>query len=433
MDPLQIGLIGIAVMLVALMLGVPIAAVLGLVGIFGTAAIIGWKAALGLAAMTPFHSIADYGFAALVLFLMMGMIIQHSGATEWLYDSLNKWLSRFRGGLLSATFMGGAFFGACSGSSLASCALFGRVAVPHLVKHGYHRALACGAVTTAGTLAALIPPSGLLIIYGILTETSIGHLFMGGLLPGILNILLYAIVIFGIVLIRPKLVPRGQAFNWGERVSSLRKVWPIPLIGIFVICAIYFGIATPTEVGGIGAFLCLIVALVFAGPRGARVPQAMLETARDGAMILLVVVGAILFGRFLALSRLPTELVSWIEGSGASSTFVMLGLVLMYLIMGTFMGAIELIVITTPVVLPVIIGLGFSPVWWGVVLVQLCEIGLLTPPIGMMCYITKAVVGDLATLGDVFKGAMLFAIADFALLALIILYPQIILFLPGTM
>jgi C4-dicarboxylate transporter DctM subunit len=433
MDPTYVGILGIAVMLVMLLSGVPIPAVLALVGIFGIASITGWKAALSLAGTAPFEIAADYQFAALVLFVCMGVILHESGLTETLFDAASKWLSKFTGGMLMATSLAGGFFGACSGSSVASCAMFARIAVPQLVQLGYDRSFSCGCVATAGTLAALIPPSGLLILYGILTEESIGRLFIGGLLPGIINIILYGVIIYGAVVLKPGLAPKGVSFSWSERFTSLKEVWPVPLIGVAVIASIYFGIATPTEIAGLGAFFSLIVSVSFVGIKQARVFQALLETARQGCMVLLIVVGAMVFSKFLALSQLPTAMVSGIESLNIPNAMVMLVLAIIYVIMGSFVSTIAMILVTTPVVFPLVVGLGYDPIWWGVVLVQLAEIGCLTPPVGINVYVTKTVVGDSVTLPEVFKGTLIFAIADFALLAFIMLFPQIVLFLPGTM
>lgn len=220
-------------------------------------------------------------------------------------------------------------------------------------------------MATAGTLAALIPPSGLLILYGILTEASISHLFIGGLIPGIINIFLYGIIIFGLAAARPDLVPKGLSFTWHERFVSLWKIFPAVLVGVFTIGALYLGFATPTEIAGLGAFFCIIVALIFSGVINARIPQALLSTARQGTMLLLILVSAMLFSRFLALSQIPTALVDWIECWGVSRGWVLLALIICYIIMGTFMDVIAIIVVTTPVVYPLIQALGFNPIWWG--------------------------------------------------------------------
>lgn len=433
MDPTQIGIFGLLFLLLLLLSGVPISATLGLLSIVGIASISGLKPALSLAATAPFAIAADYSFAALVLFIYMGVILHESGMTVSLFDAIGKWLGNFPGGMLMSVSIAGGFFGACSGSSVASCAMFSRIAVPQLVKRGYDIALSCGCVATAGTLAALIPPSGLLILYGILTEQSIGRLFIGGLLPGALNIILYGIVIFGTVIFKPNLAPKGVTYNWSERFVALKGVWPVPLIGISVIASIYFGIATPTEVAGLGAFFSLVVAIVFVGFRRSRIPQALVETATQACMLLLIVVGAMIFGKFLALSNLPELMVSGIESLNISKTTVIALLVIIYIILGTFVSALEILVVTTPVVFPLVVGLGYDPIWWGIVTVQLVEIGCLTPPVGINVYVTKTIVGDSVTLPQVFKGTMIFAIADFILLILIMAFPQIVLFLPRTM
>jgi C4-dicarboxylate transporter DctM subunit len=433
MEPIWIGLMGIGAMIVGLVAGVPVAAALGIVSLVGMAAVAGWKGALGMIAVTSFTEATSYDFAAVALYIAIGAIANESGMADYLFDAFSKWLSRVRGGLMIATTMAAAFFGACSGSSVASCALFGKLAVPKMIDRGYDPALATGCVATAGTLAALIPPSGILILYGILTQQSIGHLFIAGLVPGIVNTILYCGAMYGISVMKPHLVPPSIRFSWAERLSATRKAWPAPAIGLFIILSLYFGIATPTEIAGLGAFFCLIAAVVYTGVRGARLPQSMVETARQGAMILLIVIGAKMFGRFLALSQVAPWLVNWIEGVGLSEEGVIVLLVIMYIIGGCLVDALALAVVSIPIVFPLVTSLGYDPIWFGVILAELVEIAVLTPPVGMNVFVTKSVVGDLATFPQVFKGTMIFAVANFVLLALMLLFPQIVLFLPGRM
>ncbi|MBN2469017.1 MAG: TRAP transporter large permease [Deltaproteobacteria bacterium] len=433
MDPIWIGVCGIGVMIVGLLASVPVAAALGIVSLVGMATIAGWQGALGMIAVASFNEATSYDFAAVALYIAIGAIAIECGMADFLFDALTKWFSRVRGGLMIATTMAAAFFGACSGSSIASCALFGKLAVPKMIKGGYDPSLATGCVAASGTLAVLIPPSGMLILYGILTQQSIGHLFMAGLLPGIINALLYCFGMYGISVIKPHLVPPSESFSLSERLSASRKAWPAPVIGIFIILSLYFGIATPTEIAGVGAFFCIVTAVAFTGLRGARLPQAMVETARQSAMILLIVIGAKMFGRFLAVSQVAPWLVNAIEATGLSKGWVMFLLIVMYGIMGCIVDALAMAVVSIPIVFPLVTALGFDPIWFGVILVQMVEIAVMTPPMGMNVFVTKSVVGDLASFGQVFRGTCIFLTADIILLALMLLFPQIVLFLPGRM
>jgi C4-dicarboxylate transporter DctM subunit len=433
MEPLWIGVFGIGLMIVGLLASVPVAAALGIVSLVGMAAIVGWNGALGMIAVASFNEATSYDFAAVALYIAIGAIAIECGMADYLFEALTKWFSRVRGGLLIATTVAAACFGACSGSSIASCALFGKLAVPKMINRGYDPSLATGCVAAAGTLAVLIPPSGMLILYGILTQQSIGQLFVAGLIPGIINTLLYCSVIYGISVAKPHLVPPSAKFSLAERLSASKKAWPAPVTGIFIILSLYLGIATPTEIAGVGAFFCLIVAVVYNGVKGARLPQAMVETARQGAMILLVVIGAKMFGRFLALSQVAPWLVSIIEASGLSKGGVIFLLVVMYMIMGCIVDALALAVVSIPIVFPMVMSLGCDPIWFGVILTELVEIAVLTPPMGMNVFVTKSVVGELATYSQVFRGTMIFAIANFLILALMLLFPKIVLYLPGRM
>ena len=433
MDAISIGVFGIAAMILGLLASVPVAAALGIVSLVGMAGIVGWKGALGMIAVASFNEATSYDFAAVALYIAIGAIAIECGMADFLFDALSKWFSRVRGGLMIATTMAAAFFGACSGSSLASCALFGKLAVPKMIKGGYDPSLATGCVAASGTLAVLIPPSGMLILYGILTQQSIGHLFVAGLVPGIVNTLLYISAMYGISVLKPHLVPPSETFSWSERLSATRKAWPAPVIGVFIIMSLYFGLATPTEIAGLGAFFCLVTAVVFTGVKGARIPQAMVETARQTAMILLIVIGAKMFGRFLALSQVAPWLVNAIEASGLSRGWILFLLIAMYAVMGCIVDALALAVVSIPIVFPLMTALGYDPIWFGVILVQMVEIAVMTPPMGMNVFVTKSVVGDMATFGQVFKGTCLFMTADIILLILMLLFPQMVLFLPGRM
>jgi len=433
MDPVIIGFIGIIASISGLLIGLPIAAVMGLVSVGGMAAIGGWKTSFGMIAITSFKEATSYDFAAVVLYMTVGTIAHESGMADYLFDALTKWFGRLRGGLMMATTIAAAFFGACSGSSIASCALFGKLAVPKMLDRGYNPALATGCVAAAGTLAVLIPPSGMLILYGILTQQSIGHLFIAGLLPGIINTVLYLFIISGTSFLRRDLVPEPVKFSWSEKWASTGKAWPPPLIGLFIIVSLYTGIATPTEIAGLGAFFSLITALLYRGVRGARIWESMIETARQGAMILLIVIAAKMFGRFLALSQITPWIVDWVNGLSMSRGSILFLLIIIYVIAACIIDALSLAVVSIPIVYPLILSLGYDPIWFGVILTELVEIAVLTPPVGMNVFVTKTVVGDLVSLQDVFKGTLVFAIANFVLLTLMIFFPEIVLFLPRRM
>ena len=434
METVLIGIVGICLMLALLLWGVPVAVSMGLTAFLGYGVLRGWDASLALAGAVVFEKAKSYELAVIGLFILMGSFILHAGIAGRLFDTLNKWLSWIRGGMVVATTMSCAVFGACCGSSLATAATFSRVAVPELIRYKHHPEIATAAVAASGTQAVLIPPSALMVIYAILSELPVGKCLVAGFLPGALSAFLYAVTILVVVRVRPYLVPRAlRRFSWKERLQVLPNILPLLAIGTFILFALFFGWAGVTEIGGVGAFACFVTALLMAGPRKAHIGQASKHAGRQTAMILFIIIGAVWYSRFIAISRLPTAVVDWVAASNMPRYSVLAAILLMYVVLGMVMDVIGMLVITLPLVMPLIMKLGFDPIWFGVIVIKMSEIAAITPPVGLNVYVTKVGVGDTATLGQIFKGCLYFLVADIATLLILIAVPEISLFLPRHM
>jgi tripartite ATP-independent transporter DctM subunit len=344
-----------------------------------------------------------------------------------------RWVGRLPAGLAIATIFAVAFFSALSGSAMASAVTFGKLAVPEMINRGYHRALASGLVAAAATQDALIPPSALMVIYAIMTEQSVGKCLIAGMLPGLLGCLAYAVMCLIIARIRPAVMPKGPSFTFKEKMESLRGSWQIPLLAVLVLGAIYSGICTPTEAAAVGTFLATIVAASFVGFKKLKLAASLRETVSSSTMIFTILIGAFIFSSFMSVSRIPVQISDFIKISGISRDLVLIAIIIVYTILGCFMAASAMIVVTLPIFFPIITSLGYDPIWFGVVVVKMAGIGQLTPPVGLVSYAVKGAVGDLVKLEEVFKGAMLFLIMDYIVLALIIMYPWITLVLPHMM
>ena len=434
MEPILIGISGIGVMLFLLFWGVPVAVSMGITAFLGYGVLRGWGPSLALAGSVLFDKAKSYELAVIGLFILMGSFILHSGIASRLFDTLNRWLSWIRGGMVVATTMSCAVFGACCGSSLATAATFSRIAVPELLRYGHHPEIATAAVAAAGTQAVLIPPSALMVIYAILCELPVGKCLVAGFLPGALSAFLYMVTVLAVVRLRPYLAPKvAKTFSWAERLRTLPNVLPLILIGAFILCALFFGWAGVTEVGGVGAFACLMTALIVAGPRKAHLEEASRHAGRQTAMILFIIIAAVWYSRFIAISGLPTAVVDWVAASNIPPYGVLAVVLLMYVVLGMVMDVIGMLVITLPLVFPLITKLGFDPIWFGVIVIKMSEIAAITPPVGLNVYVTKVGVGNMATIGEIFKGCLYFLVADIATLLILIAVPQISLLLPQYM
>jgi tripartite ATP-independent transporter DctM subunit len=433
MDPVVCGIIGTLLVFFLLSLGMPIAFSMMLVGFLGIAWLSSVGAALPVLARTVYETCAYYPYTVIPLFVVMGGFAGSSGMTRKLYAAFDKWLRGLPGGLGVATIAACAGFAGVSGSSVATAAAMGTVAIPEMNRFGYSSRLSAGTVAAGGTLGFLIPPSIGFVVYGMLTEQSIGKLLIAGIVPGLLLALAYISVIVSWVKINPQVAPRSpQAVSWKDKVASLLPVWEPLMIFVFVMGGIYLGFFTPTEAGGVGATVLFLVALVKRKLPWTAFKTALLESVSISVMVLFLVAGANVFSTFLALSMIPIEVSTWVASLALSRYLILMIVILIYLFLGCFLDAISMMVLTMPVIFPVIINLGFSPIWFGVIAVLMMEAGLLTPPMGLNVFTVAGVVKDVP-LESIYRGILPFLISIFVVAFIIILFPDLVTFLPNMM
>ncbi|MEP3198082.1 MAG: TRAP transporter large permease [Lentilitoribacter sp.] len=430
-DPFTVGLIGLAFMFVLVLSGVRVVFAASITGLLGLVELLGWGPAAGIIGTIPHSKSSTYALSVLPMFIFIGFLAFHAGITQQLFNAARKWLAWLPGGLAVATVMATAGFGAVSGASTATAAVFSRVAIPEMLKNGYDRKLAAGVVAAGGTLASLIPPSAILVIYAIIVEESVGALLLAGFLPGFVSALIYAGIIVLWALYRPKEAPAMEPSTWPERFKSLPGVSPIILVVAIIMSSIYYGWATPTEAGALGATVVFILAL-FKGTRTKTIVQALMESAKLTAMIFSLIWGVLIFVRFLGFSGLPEAFTSWITNLDAPPIVIMICILLAYAILGMFMDAIGMLLLTLPVVYPAVMALGYDSIWFGIIVVKMAEVCLITPPIGLNCFVVNGVRPDIP-LGDVFRGVGLFFIADVVTIALLLMFPEIVTWLPELM
>lgn len=431
MDSFTIGIIGSIAMVVLVFAGVRVFYAAAAVGLLGLVSMLGWDAGAGMAGTIPHSKTVNYTLSVLPMFILIGYLAFHAGLTEALFDAGRKWLGWVPGGLAVATVMAAAGFAAVSGASTATAAVFARVAIPDMLKAGYDKRLAAGVVAAGGTLAALIPPSALLVIYAIIVEESVGALLVAGFLPGLVSALVYAAMIVIMAKINPNLGRPITGYSWRQRWKSLPGTTPIFAVILIIFSAMYFGWATPTEAGALGAFVVFVIALV-RGMRWHGLRQALLETAKLSVMIFSIIWGVLLFVRFLGFAGLPDAFAKWVVSLPLPPLAILICVLLLYTLLGMFMDAIGMLLLTLPVVYPAITALGYDPIWFGIIVVKMAEICLITPPIGLNCFMVNGVRPDIP-LTTVFRGIFPFFLADIINLALFIAFPQIILWLPQRM
>ena len=428
----MIGLLGIAAMLVLLALRMPIGVAMLLVGAAGFAVLHGPQNALFMLGSYPYGSAAVYELAVIPLFVLMGNAAAVSGMGRDLFAAAYAWVGHWRGGLSSATIVSCAGFAALSGSSVASAVTMGRICLPEMFRYGYDARLATGTVAAGGTLGILIPPSTAFIVYAILTEESIGRLLLAGFLPGILLTVLFMITISIWTRFRPELGPRGPVVARGERIRALGQAGPMTTIVAATIGGIYLGVFTPSEAAAVGAFLALLYALYKRTLGGGAFMSLLLETVNITAFVFLVLVGALIFGPFLALSGLPQAVAEWLTSFNLPSVVILIILMAVYVVLGMFLEGFSILVLTLPIVVPIMKALNYDLIWFGVLMVIVLEMGLISPPVGINVFVVKGLVPDVP-LTQVFAGIMPFWLAMIVCLALIIAFPQIALFIPQTM
>lgn len=432
MSPETTGWIGIAVMLAMVGLGVPVAYAMGIVGFLGSLLLLGPDATQGLMEIVPFATVASYSFGIVPLFVIMGYLVFHAGFANGAFDTARAWLGHRTGGVPMASVVGCAVFGAASGSGLASTATLARITIPEMIASGVDRRLAYGVVAAAGPLAQMIPPSVLMIIYAIIAEQPAGKMLIAGIVPALVIVVVYLATIYVRVRLEPGLAPPMARVPWPARISSLRNTWGIAALAVFVIGGIYTGIFTPTEAGAVGASWALFLAIISGKLTWPTLRESIHETIRTTSMVFLIVIGAFIFGQFLAITRLPTTISAWITGLPVAPIVIIIGIVIFYLILGLFIDMVAAMFITLPILLPAVIQLGYDPIWFGVLVIFLAEIALATPPFGLGLFIINGAIEG-SKLSEISVGAMPFILADFVILGILILWPQLVLFLPNLM
>ncbi len=427
-----IAVLGFVVLFALMLLRVPVGMAMGLVGVTGYGYLSGSTPALKMVGQTSMRIVTDYTFGVIPMFLLMGAIVTRSGMSRELFQAANRFVGHWRGGLGIATIAACAGFAAISGSSVATAATFSTVAYPEMRRFNYPQSFATGVIAAGGTLGAMFPPSIVLAVYGLITQQDIGKLFMAGVLPGLLAVSMYMATIFVIGRARPGWLPTAPASTWDERARAIRDVWAPVLLFLFVIGGLYGGLFTPTEAGGMGAGGALIISVARGRLSRADLLQSLLQATRTAAAVFTVLIGAILFGYFLTITQTPQKITEFVTSLGLSPTGVLVLIMLMYLVLGCLMDAMAMIILTVPIVFPVIQALGFDPIWFGVIIVMTVELGLIHPPVGMNVFVIKTVVKDVS-FSTIFYGVLPFVVTDILRLAILIAFPIIALYLPSRM
>lgn len=434
MDNITIGFIGLAAGLALVALRVPIGVALGSVSFVGIAAILNANAAWGMVTAVPFNFVGDWNLTAIPMFLLMGYIAGSTGLSKGLFAAARIFLSRLPGGLAVASVGACGLLSAASGSSVAVSAAFARIATPEMLRYRYDPGLASGVVASAGTLGSLIPPSILMILYGYVAEVSVAKIFMAGFLPGLLSALMFAAMIIIRVKLKPSLAPPiGETFSREDKIAALKNVWPLPVLIIGVLVGIFVGVFTPTEAGAVGAAMSLVLAMVRGSLTWQNLRKSVVLTLTGTAGIFMVVIGTVLLGRFMVLSGVPVFITDWFMSLGSSQLAVIVAVSILYLILGCFLDSIGLLLLTLPIVLPLAREAGMDLIWFGIILVKLLELGLVTPPVGLNVYVTKSALGNLVSLTTVFRGVGWFVVADIITLCVLVAFPWISLVLPSMM
>ncbi len=421
-------------MLALIMAGVPIAVSSAVVGFLGCIVLLGVEPALGVMYTIPIDKVATYSLSVIPLFILMGALALHGGIGRELYVACVRWLGRLPGGLAIATTMANAMFGACSGSSLAAAATFTKLSLPEMTHYKYDIKLSTGCIASGGTLAAMIPPSGMMVIFCTFANVSLGKLLVAGIIPGILTTLMFIGSIYIRCRLKPSMAPlMTEKVSMRDKLLSLRYLVTVAAVFITLLGGIYAGLFSPTEGGAAGAFVIFLIVL-FRGRLNLRtLLETLKETVTTSALIFFIIIGAMVFAQFLAVSRLPNFFIDLVTDLQLSPMIVMLCLIVIYLILGTFLDAVAMMALTLPVVFPLTKALGIEGIWFGILIIKMTEIALITPPLGLNVYVVKGLAPHGTKLESVFMGIMPFLITDLITLAIIILFPALTLWLPATM
>ncbi len=437
MNPTLIGIIGILIMILMFLTRMPVAFVMASVGFAGFSIMITTDAGLVLLSRNIYETFDSYDLTTIPLFILMGQLGFNSGISKRLYNAGYKFLGSIRGGLAMATVSACTAFGAVCGSSPATAATMATVGLPEMKRYNYDDELATGSVASGGGIGMIMPPSVVLIIYGILTEQSIGALFVAGIFPALLVTLLFIICIYIRCRISPDQGPRGEHFSWSQKMKALLGLTETLIVFVLVIGGIFIGLFTPTEAAAIGAFGVLLIAMIRRQISWEGFIKSLMETLRTSCMVLMLIAGAVIFGKFLAVTRIPFEIAGWVSGLEISPVLVLGVILLIYFFGGCFMDALAFVTLTVPIFFPVVLELGYDPIWFGIIIVMVTEMGVITPPVGINVYVVygvaKNVLDEGVPLEKIFKGIFPFLIAVIIGVFILIIFPQIIMFLPNLM
>ncbi|MBM3142672.1 MAG: TRAP transporter large permease [Chloroflexi bacterium] len=430
MSPVVIGIIGIVALVVVFLLRMPVGFAMAFVGLVGFSLLVSPEAGLNILARDVFQTFSSYSLTVIPMFVFMGCIASASGISRRLYEASYSLLGRLRGGLAIATVAACAGFAAICGSTNATAAAMGKVSLPEMKRYHYDDSLAAGSVAAAGTLGILIPPSTIFIVYGIMTEQSIGKLFIAGVFPGLILAGLFIITVSLVCWRNPSLAPAGTPTGWKEKIEGLAGVIETLVLFALVIIGLFLGWFSPTQAGGAGTAGALLIGLV----RGQLSWQGFLSAVKDSlritCMVMVIVAGAIVFGHFMAVAKIPLILADWVVSLPLPSMAIMGVIIIIYIIGGCFMDSLAMITLTVPIFYPVVVALGFDPIWFGVIIVLVTEMGVITPPVGVNVYVIKGIAEDVP-LETIFKGIFPFLAALIVMVAILMLFPQIATFLPS--
>jgi C4-dicarboxylate transporter DctM subunit len=432
MEPLVIGYIGVAILFVILFSGMPIGVVMGAVGFVGMVVLGGWAAGFGILGHVPYRTWSSYELSVAPLFILMGTLCFYAGVSQDLYKTAYNWLGSLPGGLAVATVGACAAFSAVCGSSVATAATIGTVALPEMKRYKYDPALATGCIAAGGTMGILIPPSVAMIIYGLLTEQSVGKLFLAGFIPGFIQAFFYMIVIYVICKRNPIMGPRGPQTSLREKFVSLKDSSAVLILFLVIMGGIYLGVFTPTEAGGIGAFGAFLFVVLRKKFTSKTLKDSLSSTIVTTAMLFIIVTGAMIFGYFLTVTKIPSELARFISLLAVNRYVILAAILVIYIFLGCIIESMSMMLLTVPIFFPVMQVLGFDPIWFGIIVVRMVEIAQITPPVGVNVYVITAMAGDIP-MGTVFRGIFPFFIADLVEVVLLVVVPELATWLPSLM
>jgi tripartite ATP-independent transporter DctM subunit len=432
MSNLEIGGWGVVALLLVLFLRLPIGVALALVGVCGYAAVDGWRKALAMMGSVPFELASAYSLSVVPLFILMGAVASRAGMSRELFDAANAVFSGFRGALTNATIGACAAFGAICGSSIATAATFSKVAIPEMRRHGYEDGLAAGCVASAGTLGILIPPSVILAIYSLVAEQSLSKLFAAALFPGLLLAAFYIVVVLIIAKARPEWTPKVAAMPLGQRLRAAKGTWKLAALFFLAVVGIYLGWFSPTEAAAVAAFAAAVIGFATRTLSMRALADALLDTVFSTAMLFFIIVGAFIFSRFIVLTRLPNELVAWVQAFGIGPLAIVFAVIALYFVLGTFLEEVSTILISVPVILPLMASIGYDGIWFGIFVTVMATIGLISPPVGLTVFVIQAQNPDIPA-AKIYRGTLPFLVADFVLVGLLVAFPALAMWLPAAL